>query len=296
MARHRVSGRYHLVLLRPGRPSLTLAFSRLGLLAGGLALLLLFLGGFLAYERYQRLEAELSKLKEANAALVAALSRESERREEMRQELMGLLEELEGLEKNLTELRRRAGLAVPEEEPLEGGQGAGRRAEFDELAAALSLRLAELSRELEAEVAPALTLRLAEEAARPLGWPLPAPSYISSGFGVRRSPFGRGYEFHDGVDIPAYYGTEVRATAPGVVIEAGWSPVLGRYVRLDHGFGFETLYGHMARILVEEGERVERGQAIGYVGSTGRSTGPHVHYSVFKDKKAVDPRSFLSLR
>jgi len=110
---------------------------------------------------------------------------------------------------------------------------------------------------------------------------------------VRKNPFGRGYEFHDGVDLPAWYGTPIHATAPGVVVEAGWSRIFGRYVKIRHGYGYATLYGHMSRIKVRRGQRVKRGQVVGYVGSTGRSTGPHVHYTVFVNGRAVNPILYL---
>ncbi len=128
-------------------------------------------------------------------------------------------------------------------------------------------------------------------ASKPSIWPVYGP--ITSDFGWRPSPFGGGKEFHDGYDIAVPYGTPVRATGDGVVVFAGWKGAYGRAVVIDHGYGFETLYGHNLRIVVREGQRVSRGQVIAYSGDSGRSTGPHVHYSVFVSGTVVDPADYL---
>jgi len=127
--------------------------------------------------------------------------------------------------------------------------------------------------------------------AKPSIWP--TIGYITSGFGYRRSPFGWGISFHDGIDIAAEYGTPVVATGDGVVVSAGWDGALGRAVEIDHGYGYRTVYGHNSRIAVRVGQRVHKGQVIAYVGSTGRSTGPHVHYKVYVNGRLVDPRDYL---
>ena len=127
----------------------------------------------------------------------------------------------------------------------------------------------------------------------PLGIPLASDADIVSGFGVRRDPFTRGFAMHGGVDLRQEPGAPVRATAAGRVIEADWSGGYGRMVDIDHGGGLVTRYAHLSRIAVKPGEWVERGQIVGRVGSTGRSTGPHLHYETHLDGNAVNPLRFM---
>jgi len=137
----------------------------------------------------------------------------------------------------------------------------------------------------------ALAGRLAYLDAKPSIWP--TRGHVTSGFGWRPSPFGKRGEFHDGYDIAAPYGTAIVATGAGRVVFAGWRGAYGRAVMLDHGYGLVTLYGHTSRIVVSVGQRVKRGQVIAYVGSTGRSTGPHLHYTVLVNGREVSPRPYL---
>lgn len=116
---------------------------------------------------------------------------------------------------------------------------------------------------------------------------------INSGFGVRSDPFRGGAAMHSGVDIPGPHGTPIYATADGIVDRAGWVGGYGNLVELGHGRGIQTRYGHMSSILVAAGTRVKRGQMIGLMGSTGRSTGSHLHYEVRLDGTAVNPIPFL---
>lgn len=116
---------------------------------------------------------------------------------------------------------------------------------------------------------------------------------FTSGFGVRSDPFGRGAAMHAGVDIRGAYGTPIYATADGVVGRAGWASGYGNLVELNHGRGIETRYGHLSAILVQPGQNVKRGQLIARMGSTGRSTGNHLHYEVRLDGTAVNPMPFL---
>ena len=129
-------------------------------------------------------------------------------------------------------------------------------------------------------------------AVRPLGLPVGA-SGITSGFGTRWHPVLGGYRFHAGIDLPAAQGTAVAATARGSVVSAGWCGGYGWCVTLDHGRGIFTLYGHLSRIGVTPGQDVARGQELGRVGSTGQSTGPHLHYEVRNNGRPVDPASYL---
>ena len=116
---------------------------------------------------------------------------------------------------------------------------------------------------------------------------------ITSGFGVRSDPFRGNATMHAGLDIPGAIGTAIYATADGMVQRAGWHGGYGNLVELNHGKGIQTRYGHMSILLVAPGVRVTRGQLIGRMGSTGRSTGSHLHYEVRFDGHAVNPTPFM---
>jgi len=298
--RIKLPSRYQILITRAGRAPLSFSVSPAGL--GALLLLLLLWGGstlflYRSAQEAAALREEVKALSHQVRELSSAVVEKDRKNRELTVEAARMLERLDQFEAEIRALKERAGLKVEEEKKApEGPLGAGRPADVEELFAALDARIEAMQRELSGEVAPALERTLKREAATPRGYPLRVKSYVASGFGVRKNPFGRGYEFHDGVDLPAWYGTRIYATAPGRVVEAGWSSVFGRYVKIDHGYGYQTLYGHMSRIAVKRGQYVQRGQVIGYVGSSGRSTGPHVHYSVFVNGKAVDPRPYLELR
>ncbi|MBT9136118.1 MAG: Murein DD-endopeptidase MepM [Firmicutes bacterium] len=136
--------------------------------------------------------------------------------------------------------------------------------------------------------------RRAKEEATPSLWPVEGD--ITSGFGLRRSPFGAGREFHAGIDIAAPRGTPVHATAAGTVRMASFNGGYGNVVFVDHGFGFSTVYAHLSRISVRVGQEVAKGQLVGLVGSTGRSTAPHLHYEVRVGGTTVNPMRFLEAR
>lgn len=124
---------------------------------------------------------------------------------------------------------------------------------------------------------------------------LPLEGEITSPYGYRKNPFGGwSNEFHDGVDIACNYGTEVHATADGVVTFAGWDPVYGRKVQINHGDGIVTFYGHNSRLLVKIGDKVKKGDIIAYSGNSGRSTGSHLHYGAIVNGKSVDPLMFTN--
>jgi len=129
----------------------------------------------------------------------------------------------------------------------------------------------------------------------PLG--LPYHGRITSTFGHREDPFvGSGVEAHKGLDISGPVGSPVKAMAKGKVEFAGKKGGFGNCIMLKHGNGFETLYGHLSKILVKVGDPITIGQEIGRIGSTGRSTGPHLHYEVHKNGKKINPESFLTLK
>lgn len=134
--------------------------------------------------------------------------------------------------------------------------------------------------------------RMAAEGA-PFAVPVKAAFRYTSGFGYRRHPVTGGRRMHNGTDFAAPHGTDIFATADGVVIYAGWSSGYGKLVKIQHEFGIETRYAHMSRIRVSKGQRVSRGQQIGDMGSTGQSTGTHLHYEVHVNGKPVNPMNYI---
>ena len=119
-------------------------------------------------------------------------------------------------------------------------------------------------------------------------WPTDG-GVISSPYGARTGPINGGYDWHPGLDIAVDFGTPVYAAAMGTVETAGWNGGYGQYVRIRHGSVYESAYGHMSGIAVSAGQEVRKGEIIGFVGSTGYSTGPHLHFEVFVDGENVDP-------
>jgi murein DD-endopeptidase MepM/ murein hydrolase activator NlpD len=134
--------------------------------------------------------------------------------------------------------------------------------------------------------------RHALAAATPSIWPV--AGWLSSSYGTRKDPFNDATAFHPGLDISADYGTPVLATADATVTSAGASGAYGNMVTLDHGFGIVTKYGHLSRIGVLANQHVNRGDVIGYVGSTGRSTGPHLHYEIWMNGRLTNPMTLLA--
>lgn len=132
------------------------------------------------------------------------------------------------------------------------------------------------------------TLRLA---ALPSIWP--TRGYLSGFFGKRRDPFTGKVDFHPGLDISTQLGNKVYATANGIVIVAEYRIGYGNVVIIDHGFGFSTLYAHLSKITVKEGQKVKRWDVIGHVGTTGKSTGPHLHYEIRRYNQPVNPLDFI---
>lgn len=213
--------------------------------------------------------------------------------ERQRQKLQKLENRVEAIETDARRLSEMSGVA-PEQDEEEGTSphGAG--------GPALGLDRAAVER-LETRAARLETdLRLYEAALRerarvPSIWPVEGESTDS--FGVRGNPFGGGgAEFHAGQDIAAPRGTPVFAPAEGRVVQAGWQNGYGQLVVVDHGNGLTTRYGHLSKIEVTAGQELKRGDRLGQVGSTGRSTGPHLHYEVRVGELPVSPRHYLPAR
>lgn len=185
--------------------------------------------------------------------------------------------------------RRLAEISGVSEEKVVGGRGAGGpRLEMDEAGvAAVEARAAQLEEQLRAYESA-----LREKARIPSLWPVAGET--TDGFGGRRDPFGDGsFEFHAGQDIRAERGAPVFAAAAGTVSFAGTQNGYGQMVEIEHGGGLATRYAHLSQIETTPGQRIARGQLIGRVGSTGRSTGPHLHYEVRVGGEAVNPRAYL---
>ncbi len=207
--------------------------------------------------------------------------------DKQRQELSNLNNRVDAVEDTSRKLAEVSG--VQDQTPAPRGQGGPARPVDSAAAlAALEAKTAKLER----------TLRMYEGFLRKHGGVTPSiwPVYgkLESGVGGRRNPFGgRGYEYHEGQDIDAAYGTPVQAAATGKVVIAGWLRGYGKVVYVDHGNGLSTRYGHLSEIDVTVGQSVTQGQKIGLVGSTGRSTGPHLHYEVRVNNQPVDPKPYL---
>ncbi|MBN1459840.1 MAG: M23 family metallopeptidase [Armatimonadetes bacterium] len=121
----------------------------------------------------------------------------------------------------------------------------------------------------------------------------PVQGRISSPYGYRRHPIYKVRKFHTGIDIAAPHGTPIRAAGPGTVVHAKRWGGYGNCIIVDHGGGLATLYGHCSKLAVTKGQKVTQNQVIGYIGSTGLSTGPHLHFEVRKDGRHVNPKSYL---
>ena len=219
-----------------------------------------------------------------------------------------MLTELDAIGNEIEVLKNRAGLpdqkfennrlSDDEKIPPRGGVAEVAPAEimFDEA----RRQLPGLEQMLAIAVKPALEQTLESEAeqaaAFPNGQPIAGKADVSSEFGLRPNPFGaRSYEMHEGIDFSGPVGKPILATAEGVVVRADYNGGYGNHVRIDHGYNYETLYAHLSEIEVRIGDRVQRGDVVGYLGSTGRSSGPHLHYSIYRNGQAVNPRYYLKL-
>ncbi len=242
-----------------------------------------------------RREAERSvatiqlRLEKAQLALERSQAQEEQARTQLaaladeRRQLVGLADQQRRHVAN--EVAQLEGLSAQQERALEA-LIVERQRVYEEQRRAAAQAAAAARRALGVPTVPG-----SEEAPGALSWPVSGP--ITSPFGYRQSPFGGGTEFHMGLDIAASAGTTIAASAAGRVISAGWYGGYGNYILIDHGAGISTGYAHCSAIFVAPGQDVQKGQAVGAVGSTGASTGPHLHFEVRIDGKPVDPASRL---
>ncbi len=224
-------------------------------------------------DEISRLELELSQTKRENAELKETVA---QLREEKRETVEKLAKRLE----IINSLMKKVGLKVDTSEG-EGGT-----------AIPLTKLLTDSSVNVDlSSLIPQVDRMIKEFKTVPVGYP--TYGRITSPFGLRINPITGKPEFHLGVDIANRWGTPIRTPADGKVVRAGYCGLMGKCVEIDHGNGIQTYYGHLSKILVHRGERVKRGEIIGLMGSTGRSTGPHLHYAVKFKGKIVNPQIFL---
>ena len=221
--------------------------------------------------RYLAVKSENESLKQTNDAYQNSYAR-----------LKGQISYVEDMSK---ELARKARMEhSPEIDELVGIGGPETVVALDKAADHLEREVRHINDRLRSDI-----LRLASI---PRG--LPVNGYVTDGFGMRRNPFnGEGREVHEGLDIAVDFGTPVTATADGLVIYAAPHAGYGNLVIVYHSNGITTRYGHLSRISVEAGQRVRRSDQVGNAGSTGRSTGPHVHYEIRENDQAVDPLRYV---
>lgn len=228
----------------------------------------------------------------------------AQRNENLTETAGEVLLELENLDQEIEDLRERAGIeesVPPDQQEIGQSQGGlGRTASAEDLFRLARSHMPKLNNHLEGRVRPALEQTLAEEAARtaafPSAKPLDGKLSVSSEFGLRSNPFGgRSYEVHSGIDFRGPIGLPVMATAEGLIVNAEHISGYGKHIVIEHGYGHSTLYAHLADINVQVGDRVKRGDIIGTLGNTGRSSGPHLHYEIHRNGQAVNPRYYLQL-
>jgi len=198
-------------------------------------------------------------------------------------------EQLAFFEELVADEERYAALLAFEREHAEQMRAAWSTAYQAERARQNQLRLAEQRRRQEQQAAAVAHL------GGRFAWPVPSSGRITSGYGYRNHPTRRRREFHTGIDIGARSGNNIIAADGGTVILSGWHGGYGNTVIIDHGGGVHTLYGHASRLLVSVGDTVERGQVIALIGSTGVSTGPHLHFEVRSNGRHQNPGPFLGL-
>jgi murein DD-endopeptidase MepM/ murein hydrolase activator NlpD len=289
-----------IVFALSGHPSRTLRVNletlKKAMMAAGFAIFAWFSVTFyIAYSHVANMEAiaRTGAQSERIAALKASNAKLAEEREKMGQHLVNLQQRVEQLAEKVHGVVQHTRDRYPVERDQRASMG-GPAIPVDEnnASALMQDEIAQMDERL-ASLLPRLESTLERETARPLGVPLEGPVQISSGFGIRANPFGRGRELHAGMDFPGDSGTPVMATAPGKVDHAGQGGALGNYVAIDHGYGYRSLYGHLSRILVKSGDTIDKGQIVGLLGSTGRSSGPHLHYALQYHGRTINPAPYV---
>jgi murein DD-endopeptidase MepM/ murein hydrolase activator NlpD len=241
-------------------------------------------------QEYHKKISEINNLEEENKNKEIELSKLKSQTEELRQKTNEVEDKLEEIDKLQRKLEKMAGLKSPSR-----GGNISREIKPETLdpkdgMAALKETLEDKERELEIFIQD-LEERFEYLEHIPDLWP--AKGKFTSNFGSRKNPFGRGIGFHQGIDIANSSGTNILAAGKGVVTFSGTKNGYGKVIIIKHGYGYETLYGHNQTLLVDVGDKVDKGQIIGKMGSTGRSTGPHLHFEIHKDGEPIDPLRVL---
>jgi murein DD-endopeptidase MepM/ murein hydrolase activator NlpD len=275
--------RRYTFLIAPGSSSRVRQFSVHRNLVYGLAAALTIITVASAYGSYRLAQTEAmglrnSALKQENIRLKQA----NEAYQNSYSRLKGQISYVEDMSRELSRHARMERSGDIDQQPGIGGP---------ENVAALDKAADQLEREVR-RLNDRLRTDLLRLSSIPAG--LPVKGYITDGFGMRRNPFnGEGREVHEGIDIAVEFGTPVTATADGLVIHSGPYSGYGNLVIVYHTNGITTRYGHLSRITVEAGQRIKRGDQLGHAGSTGRSTGPHVHYEIRENDQSVDPFRYV---
>ncbi|HDL02745.1 MAG TPA: M23 family metallopeptidase [candidate division Zixibacteria bacterium] len=244
---------------------------------------------------------------QSSSAQIETLKAENELLAKKYDELKGQIEEINGIYADLVEkeIVIRNIFSLPEISPDERQLGIGgpensnsenltpnlRKMFETEADVDALLRLASFEKEKFAEVYDVLAEKRSILDHTPSI--MPTRGYRTRGFGMKLDPFTGYKQFHAGIDIGNKTGTPIYATADGVVKFTGVSGGMGKLVKINHGYGYETRYGHLSKIKVKRGQKVRRGDLIGLMGSTGYSTGPHLHYEVLKNGKRVNPLEYI---
>ncbi len=229
----------------------------------------------------------IQRIYDADAEVLSKLQVQYDQLEEERNNLIALKESLETQEANVE--AKKASLADNK------SAVATKKAVIDSDNAVLSQQIDDLNKEADALISKILQLQgTGDYVGGTMCWPSQASTYVSSPFGNRLHPILKVYKMHTGIDIAASGGTNILAANAGVVISAGWNSSYGYMVMIDHGGGIVTLYAHSSKLLVSKGDVVSRGQAIALVGSTGMSTGNHLHFEVRLNGAYQNPLNYVS--
>ncbi|MCD1259573.1 peptidoglycan DD-metalloendopeptidase family protein [Paenibacillus athensensis] len=314
-----------LIIPEANRPVLSLRIPHVSAYAALLSLLLLLLvsGTLLAVHRHStqtavKLQAELSG---ANLEWRESLQSKDETIEELQNKVIALSAQAEAVQQQLAEVKRLrselksaadtdalgpAAQKAADAAARSGADGVGgaphpvSQAQISELGAKTEAAFTALRSEMDGLKTTLEARRQAEQRkqralrAIPSIWPTTS-RLVTSSYGYRKDPFTHKPSFHSGIDFGARAGEPVYAAAAGTVVSAGKDRFRGNNVLLEHTTGLRTWYMHLQRIAVKQGDAVGKGDTIGLVGSTGRSTGPHLHYEVIKNGKITDPRPYLPL-
>lgn len=241
-------------------------------------LLLMALVGVIRLAQHEGLNLEYRAVKSENEKL----KRDNQVYENSYAKLKGQISFIEDMSKELARQVKMERVAEIDEQVGTGGP---------ETVSALDKAADRLERDVR-QIGDRLRANLLRLASIPTG--MPVEGYVTDAFGIRRNPFGGGgREFHEGLDVAVDFGTPVTATADGVVIHAGPYAGYGNLVVLFHNNGITTRYGHLSKVVVDVGRHVRRGDQVSNAGSTGRSTGPHVHYEIRENDRPIDPLGYI---